>query len=475
MALIEKTIQELAPLIEKKKISPVELVNACLLELSATEEKLNAYITVLEEAALKSALQAEQEIMQGEYRGVLHGIPYSAKDLIYTEGIKTTGGSQVLKDYIPDHNAAVIERLTRAGAILIGKNNLHEFAYGTTNENEYFGPCRNPWNPLMIPGGSSGGSAASVAAGSSIFSIGTDTGGSIRIPSALCGVTGLKPTYGRVSKYGVIPLSWSQDHIGPIAKSVWDNAAVLTAIAGFDAKDPASANVPSDDYKALLCETDIKGMKLGICPDYYKDVLHPEIEQAFWQVISWFKECGAIIQILDYPLKENIGFTGIITMGEAYAYHEQFLKACPEKYGSVVRRRLEKSQYIPAHTYVNALRLRQQDQEAWARIYNEVDLVVLPTTIVPAFPVGTGKIPFGGEEVDPRIHNTLTYLTALSDFNGYPAISLPCGFTSERLPIGIQFQGKPFEETKLLQTAYLYEKAHTDKRLMPHMADGYVR
>ena len=470
MSLIQKTIQELAPLLKQKQISPVELVTACLEQIEKTEPELNAYITVFKEEPLRAANRAEKDILQGRYQGVLHGIPYSAKDLYYTKGIRTTGGSEVLTDFIPDYSATVIERLTQAGAILLGKNNLHEFAYGTTNENEYFGPCRNPWNTKRIPGGSSGGSAASVAAGSSIFSIGTDTGGSIRIPSALCGVTGLKPTYGRVSKYGVIPLSWSQDHAGPIAKSVWDNAAVLTAIAGFDPQDPVSALVPCDDYVEPLSRNSIvkiKGMRIGVCPDCYDGILEPDIAKVLKEVLCWFEDNGACIKTLSYPPRDIIGITGVLTMGEVYAYHERFLKTCPEKYGSIVRRRIEKSQYVPAHTYVNAQRLRQLDQQEWAKIYNEVDVVILPTTIVSAFPIGVDTIPFGDEEVDPRIHNTLTLMTAISDFNGYPAISLPCGFTAEGLPIGIQLQGKPFEEASLLQTAYIYEQTHTNQRLLP--------
>lgn len=470
MSLIQKTIQELAPLIEQKEISPVELVKACLAQIEKTEPELNAYITVLFKESMRAAKQAEKEIMRGQYRGALHGIPYSAKDLFYTKGVKTTAGSEVLKDFIPGYNATVISLLNQAGAILLGKNNLHEFAYGTTNENDYFGPCRNPWNSAMIPGGSSGGSAASVAAGSSIFSLGTDTGGSIRIPSALCGVTGLKPTYGRVSKYGVIPLSWSQDHVGPITKSVWDNAAVLTAIAGFDANDPVSASIPCVDYKTALAQDGrarLKGMNIGICPRYHEGVLQPEIEQTLWKVVDWFTDCGANIKTLSYPTRDSMGIGGILTMGEAYAYHEQFLKTCPEKYGGIVRRRLEKSQYVPAYAYVNAQRMRQQDRQEWAAIYQNIDLVVLPTTLITAFPIGTKTIFFNNAEVDPRIHNTLTFVTAISDFNGYPAISLPCGYSANGLPIGIQLQGRPFAEALLLQTAYTYEQEHISKRLLP--------
>jgi aspartyl-tRNA(Asn)/glutamyl-tRNA(Gln) amidotransferase subunit A len=467
---MRKTIQELAPLIRQREISPVELVKACLAQIEKTEPSLNCYITVTREEALRAAAQAEREIMQGQYRSVLHGIPYSAKDLYHTQGIRTTAGSEILADYIPDDNATVIDRLHQAGAILVGKNNLHEFAYGTTNENDYFGPCRNPWNTRMIPGGSSGGSAASVAAGSSVFSLGTDTGGSIRIPAALCGVTGIKPTYGRVSKQGVIPLSWSQDHAGPIAKSVWDAAAVLTAIAGYDANDPTSAGQPVPDYTAGLkpgCQPELKGMTVGICPDYYAGVLHPEIEQAFERVVRWFEACGACIRPLSYPTREVFAVASILTMAEAYTYHAPYLETRAGQYGASVRRRLEKGQYVPAHAYINAQRLRRQDQQTWSQIYQAVDLVILPTTVVPAFPIGAATIPFGKEAVDPRIHGTLTLLTSPGDFNGYPAISLPCGFTADGLPVGFQIQGKPFDEVRVFQAAYAYEQAHAGEALPP--------
>ena len=470
MTFMQKTIRELAPLIQSKALSPVELTQNCFRQIEKTEPAIHAYITILQEQALQAAAQAEQEIMQGKYRGILHGIPYSAKDLYLTKDIRTTAGSEILSENIPDYNATVIEHLNRAGAILVGKNNLHEFAYGTTNENEYFGPSHNPWNTEMIPGGSSGGSAASVAAWSSLFSLGTDTGGSIRIPAALCGVVGLKPTYGRVSKRGVIPLSWSQDHTGPLAKTVWDTAAVLAAIAGYDAQDPASANHSVPDYLKLLQTADqvqLKGLTIGICSEYYAGILHPDIEQSFQQVLQWFEACGAKLCEVSYPSKKLCSIRTIISMAEAYAYHAAYLETCPEKYGDNVRQRLEKGQFLPAHAYINALRLRRQDMQEWGNLYQNIDLFLSPTTVVPAFPIGQPTIYCGKERVDPRVHGTLMLITALSDLNGYPAISLPCGFTGDGLPIGVQIQGKPFAEGRLLQIAYLYEQAHSYTSAIP--------
>ena len=465
MFLMKKTIQELAPLLKNKTISPVELTRECLQRIEETEPIVNAYISVLDESAMKAASTAEREIMQGRYRGVLHGIPYSAKDLYLTKGVRTTAGSAILADNVPEINAAVIDRMEAAGAILVGKNNLHEFAYGTTNENDHFGSCHNPWDPRMVTGGSSGGSAASVAVGSSVFSLGTDTGGSIRIPASFCGVVGIKPTYGRVSKRGVIPLSWSMDHTGPIARSVWDAAATLTAMAGYDARDVGCAAVAAEDYTTGLQEQnalDVKGLVVGICPQYYAGLLQPEVEQAFGQVVRWFEMNGAVVKELSHPTREAFSVGSIITMAEAYAYHERNLETCGEKYGPSIRYRLEKGQYLPASAYVNAQRLRQKDRQIWSAIYQEIDVFLSPTVIMPAFPIGEPTVMFGSEAVNPRVNAVLMYLTSLGDFNGHPVLSISCGFSDAGLPIGFQIQGKPFAETKVFQVAHAYEQAHPE-------------
>ncbi len=462
MSLLQKPVEQLAPLIKTKQVSPLELVRECLDRIKETEPLVNAYISVLDESALVAAREAEQEILQGRYRGLLHGIPYSAKDLYFTKGVRTTGGSAILAEHLPTENAATIDRLAAAGAILVGKNNLHEFAYGTTNENDHYGPCHNPWDLQRVTGGSSGGSAASVAAGSSTFSLGTDTGGSIRIPASFCGVVGLKPTYGRVSKRGVIPLSWSMDHAGPLTQTVWDAAAVLATLAGYDPGDPGSADVPGEDYTAGLnaAALDVKGLVVGICPQYYNGLLQPAVAQAFAQVLAWFEANGAVIRELTHPTRDAFSVGSIITMSEAYTYHEKNLEQCGEKYGPSIRYRLEKGQYLPASAYINALRLRQQDRQIWAEIYRGIDVFLSPTVIMPAFPIGEQTVQFGPDAVDPRTNPVLMVLTSLGDFNGLPVISLPCGFTDDGLPIGFQIQGKPFAEAQVLQTAYAYEQAH---------------
>lgn len=465
MELSQHTIRDLAPLLAQRAISPVELVKNCLRRIEQTEPAINAFITVTESAALAAARTAEQEILQGRYRGRLHGIPYSAKDLYLTNGIRTTGGSALLADYVPAETAAAVTRLEQAGAILVGKNNLHEFAYGTTNENDHFGPCRNPWDIRMVTGGSSGGSAAAVAAASSLFSLGTDTGGSIRIPASFCGVVGFKPTYGRVSKRGVLPLGWSLDHVGPLARTVWDAAAVLEAIAGYDEQDPASADVPAVSYAAELeaaGDKDIKDLKVGICLQYCADMLHPEVEAAFGRTVRWFEAQGAVINELKYPNREAFHVGGVLTMAEAYAYHERNLESNPGQYGASIRYRLEKGQFIPATAYINAQRLRQQDRQIWEAIYRDIDVFLSPTVLMPAFPIGEPTVRFGGQTVNPRVHPVLMYLTSLGNFNGCPVISLPCGFTDGGLPIGFQIQGKPFDEAGILRVAYAFEQAHPE-------------
>lgn len=457
--LIDNTIKELAVLIQKREISPVELVDQTLERIKETEPAINAYITVLAEEAKEDAKQAEKEIMDGNYRGVLHGIPYSAKDLYTTKGIVTTAGSKVLRDYIPNYNATAIERLRKAGAILVGKNNLHEFAYGGTNENEYFGPTGNPVNPDYIPGGSSGGSGASVGVSSSIFSLGTDTGGSIRMPAALCGVVGIKPTYGRVSRYGVLPLSSSLDHAGPLTKTTWDAAAVLSVIAGFDPHDPTSSKKEVPNYFEAFDEENLslEGLTVGICEKYYFENLDPEVEKSVRESIEVFKKMGANIVEIDIPsIVEATYYQTIITVSEAYSYHAQFLKERYKDYGLNVRTRLEPGQFTPAWAYIQAQRLRETMRREWLEVYKTIDLLIAPTTAIPAFPINCKSINLGGKDVNPRDIGILSR-TSPSNFNGFPSISVPCGVTAAGLPIGLQIQGRPFEEGLVFRAANAYE------------------
>ncbi|PKG24349.1 amidase [Niallia nealsonii] len=460
--LMSKTIQELAPLIRKKEISPVELVDQCLERIKETEPAINAYITVLEHSALEKAKLAEKEILDGNYKGVLHGIPYSAKDLYTTKGVKTTAGSRVLAEYVPDYDATTVARLNDAGAILVGKNNLHEFAYGGTNENEHFGPTGNPWNTKMIPGGSSGGSGASVAASSSLFSLGTDTGGSIRMPAALCGVVGIKATYGRVSRNGVLPLSSSLDHAGPLAKTTWDTAAVLSVMAGYDSKDPTSSKKEVPNYFAAFTEENLslEGVTIGVCEEYFFENLDPEVDRSVRKAIAMFEKLGASIVQVNLPfISESVRLQSLLTTAEAYSYHSSYLKDRYEEYGTNIRPRLEMGQYTPAWAYIQAQRLRQKTKESWKEVYKTIDLLIAPTTAIPAFPIHCDTISLGGKDVNPRDLGILGR-TSPSNFNGFPSISIPCGFTEAGLPIGLQLQGRPFEELLVFRAANAFEKAN---------------
>ncbi|WP_400246032.1 amidase [Niallia sp. JL1B1071] len=460
--LMKKTIKELAPLIRNKEVSPVELVNQCIKRIEITEPNINAFITVLEDSAKEKAKIAEKEILKGNYKGVLHGIPYSAKDLYTTKGVKTTAGSKILSNYVADFDATSVSKLNNAGAILVGKNNLHEFAYGGTNENEHFGPTGNPWNPAMIPGGSSGGSGATVAASSSIFSLGTDTGGSIRIPAALCGVVGMKATYGRVSRNGVLPLSSSLDHAGPLAKTTWDTAAVLSVMAGYDSKDASSSKKEVPNYFEAFTEDNLslEGVTIGICEEYYFENLDPEVDKSVRESIALFKKMGATIVEVELPfLSESVQLQSILTTAEAYSYHSSFLKERYEEYGTNIRTRLEMGQYTPAWAYIQAQRLRQKTKENWNEVYKTIDLLLAPTTAIPAFPINCETITFGNKEINPRDLGVLAR-TSPSNFNGFPSISVPCGFTESGLPIGLQLQGRPFEELLVFRAANSFEKAY---------------
>ncbi|WP_274651067.1 amidase [Paenibacillus humicola] len=461
-SLADSTIQELAPLLQSKTVSPVELTEAVLARMEETEGRLNAYITRLEDEAMADAREAEREIVNGGYKGPLHGIPFAVKDLYYTKGIRTTAGSKIYRDFVPDYDATTVARLKDAGAILVGKNNTHEFASGGTNENEHFGPARNPWNPDRIPGGSSGGSAACVAASSAIFSLGTDTGGSIRMPASLCGIVGMKATYGRVSRRGVFPLSWSLDHAGPLAKSVWDTAQVLSVIAGQDPLDAASSDHPVPDYAAALnsgVSRPLEGMKIGYCEAYFFQNLDPEVERLVKQAIAVLADLGAEIREVKIPMLEQmVQVHSLISAAEMLTFHNANVTSRSEDYGTNILPRLLMAKEISAQAYLETQRLRQQYQAVWSELYREIDLLAVPSTGIPAFPIGAETIHLNGKDVNPRDIGIIGR-TAPGNFNGYPSISVPCGYTDAGLPVGLQIQGVPFDESLVFQAAHAYEQA----------------
>jgi aspartyl-tRNA(Asn)/glutamyl-tRNA(Gln) amidotransferase subunit A len=458
------SIQEIAEEIHAGVITPTELVMETLDRIDAQDPEIQAFITVMREQALKDAEQAEHEMRTGLYRSQLHGIPIAIKDLIAVKDVRTTAGSRVLADHIPQEDALVVELLRKAGAIIIGKTNTFEFAYGP-----YSPPTRNPWDYTRTAGGSSGGSAAAVAAGMCPGAIGTDTGGSIRIPAACCGITGLKPTYGRVSCYGVIPLSWSLDHVGPLGRNAQDCAILFDAIAKYDPRDPNSVAgppiAPSRYTATLIGGTEgrgplsLQGLKLGVLQEEFFTPLDPEVRSAWRAALHVLAEEGA--EVLDIELaRPTMDLYRTIQFPEATLAHLQrgWLTERTELYGEVVYTRLLQGQKTAAIDYLRAQHERRTFSSSLRAVLQRVDAIVLPT--LPVAAILTEQI--GQElEIDGVTENATTALLRMTmPFNlaGLPALSCPCGFTTGGLPIGLQIAGKPFEEATVLRIAHAYQQ-----------------
>ena len=447
-----ETITTLAPRLRKKEISPVELTDAVLDRIAAVDPKVKAYITVMRDDARANAKVAESAIAAGNYLGPLHGIPVSLKDLYYTRGVKTTGGSKILADFVPDYDAAVVERLKRAGAIIVGKTNTHEFAMNTWTP-----PTRNPWDLERIPGGSSGGSGAAVAAGECIASTGTDTGGSIRIPASFCGVVGLKPTFGRVSRHGVIPLAWTADHAGPLTRSVEDAAILLRVMAGYDPRDPSTVNVPVPNYARAL-NGDIKGLRVGMPTNYFFDGLDKEVDEAVRKAIRELERLGASVQDVSFPRIGSITIVhACIVLTEAATYHEKWMRTRPDDYAPDVRFSLEWGKLFMGIDYVQAQRVRESIREDFATALSSVDVIAAPTVPMAASKVGEDPVTIGTTK--ELVISATIRLNRPSNHTGLPAISVPCGFTAGGLPIGLQLIGRAFDEATVLRVAHAYEKA----------------
>ncbi len=444
------TLAEAARLLQGRELSPLELTEACLRRIEALEPRLNSFITVTAEEALAQARRATEELARGERRGPLHGLPVAIKDLLDTAGVRTTAGSRVLAQRVPEEDATAVARLREAGAVVLGKLNLHEFAFGATSVNPHYGPVRNPWDTGRIAGGSSGGSATAVAAGECLATLGTDTGGSIRIPSSLCGITGLKPTYGRVSLWGVIPLAWSLDHVGPMCRTAEDCALVLSVIAGPDGRDRACARVPVPDYAAQL-DGGVKGLRVGLPREHFFEGAQEDVAEAVRRAVEVLAELGAQVREVSLPhVALAPQAVSAIILSEGLAYHLPWLRQRPQDYGPDLRLRLEMASLMPAVAYVQAQRLRAAIVEAWRRLWQEIDLLATPTTVVTAARI---------EEAD--LSTTLTLLRNTNPFNlsGQPAISLPCGFDRQGLPIGLQLVGRWWDEATVLRAAHAYQRA----------------
>jgi aspartyl-tRNA(Asn)/glutamyl-tRNA(Gln) amidotransferase subunit A len=453
MELHDLTLSTAAERIRARQVSSEELTRACLDRIAATEDKLKAFVVVTADQALEAARRADVDAAAGHYHGLLHGIPVAVKDLCDIAGLPTTSSSLVRADYMPDADAAIVERLKAAGAVIVGKTHTHEFAYGIETPT-----TRNPWNPTTIPGGSSGGSAATVAAGGAFMGIGTDTGGSIRIPASLCGTVGLKPTYGRVSRAGVTSLSWSLDHVGPLTRSVRDAALSLAVLAGYDVRDPGSINAPVPDYLQGL-DGGVKGVRLGVPRNFYFDRIEPETERLVRDAIAELERQGAVLVEVDLPLADlYMAVEFGICMPEASAYHQEMLRAKATKYNDDVRTSLEIGEMIAATDYIKALRVRQRIKEGWRDAFQSIDALVAPS--VPAVAVAAGQKSFTwADGTEEALINAYVRLSAPGNITGLPAISVPCGFTNAGLPAGLQILGKPFAEPMVLRVAEAYERS----------------
>jgi aspartyl-tRNA(Asn)/glutamyl-tRNA(Gln) amidotransferase subunit A len=450
------SIADLTGRIRRREVSPVEALQASLNRFGRLDGQLNSVITLMAEEAEQAARAAEREIVSGLYRGPLHGVPVGLKDLVWTKGVRTTCGSKILTDFTPEADATVATRLKQAGAVIVAKLNMHEFAYGATSTSPHFGTVHNPWDTGRITGGSSGGSGAAVAAGLCWGALGTDTGGSIRIPASLCGIAGLKPTYGRVSRHGVVPLAWSLDHVGPMTRTVQDAALLLGALAGADPADAACRDLPVPDYTAGL-NAGVAGLRVGVFTDLF-DRIDPEVEAAVRTAVAALENMGAAVSSVSLPdMEHGVAAALVILYTEATAYHETTLRTRPEDYGEDVRLRLEQGMFVTGLEYVKAQRLRTRLGAACAALFDRVDVLVGPTTPIAAMPPEVQTVTLGGVTEDPR--GALTRTTRLYNLLGLPAMTVPCGFTPEGLPVGLQIAGRPFDETTVLRVAHAYEAA----------------
>lgn len=449
------SIERAAALLRRREISPLELVDAALARVERWSSSLHAFLTILAEPARQHAKRAEKALGRGTARSLLHGIPLSLKDNFYTRGIRTTAGSKILADFVPNEDSVVAQSLAEAGAILLGKTNMHEFAYGITGENPHYGSSHNPWAPTRVSGGSSGGSAVAVATGMGGASVGTDTGGSIRIPAALCGVVGLKPTFGLVSVEGVVPLGVSFDHVGPLARSVTDATILLEAMAG---KYPRGERRPS--YR-VLNRNRPRRFRLGWPKDFFFERIHPEIRGAIEAAAKTFQTLGARIEEISLPhLSPAVDRATNIVVAEANYYHESqgYYPARSEDYGDDVRGHLEWGHNLRAVDYLGGLEGRRKVMEDFTRALKRVDAILAPVSPIPAPPIGLRQIRVPGER-ETNVRAELLRLTRPANVAGIPALSIPCGFTSDGLPIGLQLMGRRWGEARLLAIARAYEEA----------------
>jgi aspartyl-tRNA(Asn)/glutamyl-tRNA(Gln) amidotransferase subunit A len=454
--LTDLGIAELGRRYRTRELSPVDVATAHLQRIERVDKTLNSYVTVTTERALSDARDAERVLQRGE-AGPLTGIPVAYKDLYATRGVRTTAGSAVLADWIPDQDATCVSRLQQSGTVMLGKLITHEFAFGIQFPGHRFPPARNPWNLEHIPGGSSSGSGAALAAGLTVGALGSDTGGSIRGPAAFCGIVGLKPTYGRVSRAGVVTLSWTLDHTGPMARSVADCAVMLQSLAGYDPADPASSREPVPDYSAGL-ECGVRGLKVGVPRDYFFHDVKPEVADAFERAMVGLRQLGADVRDVTIPSIWAAPALMVIMLSEAFAYHARDLRERPELYGEVLREKLMAGGLFTSDEYVQAQRLRARLSEEMYAVLAGVDLLATPTM--------AGTAPAFATVLDPNFPFARSNMAPFN-MTGLPTLALPCGFAPDGLPISLQLTGRAFDEATVLRAGHAYEQATDWHRRRP--------
>lgn len=464
-ALCDLPLLAVAAKIERLEVSPVEVLDATLERVTRYEPHLNAFITVMDDSARVAARRAEAEIRAGNYRGPLHGIPLSVKDLFAMRGVRTSGGSRLFAANVPEEDATAVSRLQAAGAVVFGKTNMLELAYAAVHPD--YGVTRNPWDLTRSTSGSSTGSAAAVAAGVGYASLGTDNAGSVRLPASYCGIVGLKPTYGAVSRYGVLPGSWTTDHVGPMTRTVGDAAAVLWNITGDDPKDPSMLRVPVPPSTGILGrDDDLRGLKIGIDNGYLRQRVDGAILPAIEAALAHFASLGAQIECVSLPpIDDVIAALLAIVTPEIAAAHLEHLQTRRADYSQPVRERLDLGLLTPAVVYLQAQRIRRQVIEAMLVALAQVDVLITPTT--PTAATLLEQDVTTGEEADPDLLAALISFTCPFNLTGFPAISIPCGFTANDLPIGLQIAARPLDEAGLLHVADVYERTTSWHQALP--------
>ena len=465
--LLELSLTEAARLVSAREVSPVELVDACLARIEAVDEKLHAYIAVYSEAR-EVAKAAEVMLAAGHRLGPLHGIPVALKDNIGLAGQVTTAGSKILADWRPPQDATVAARLKGAGAIVIGKTNMHEFAWGGTSANPHYGFVRNPWNTDRFPAGSSGGSGAAVAARTCYGALGTDTGGSIRLPSAVNGIAGIRPTIGRVSNAGVVPLAWSMDTVGPMARTVEDCAVMFNSLAGHDHRDAGSARVPVVDYTADLGRG-VEGLRVGIIPDYFFAHLQAPVHDAVRSALDTLVGLGAVtVDVSVEHIHGNISAQLTVESCEPSTYHQQWLRERPEDYGEDVRLLLQLGELHLATHYLQAQRYRSVLRAEFLDAFKSVDVFLCPTLPFTATKIGETLVEIENDLQEDMLAAIMQF-TGVPSLTGLPSLNVPCGFDPDGLPIGMQVIGRPFDEATLFRVGAAFQGATDFHRRAPQL------